>query len=67
MLYLIEDLSQNIKPLMRDNNKSLFILNQICSQKLFMKVFIYFCYTPTLCKRKLKYSLSYSLFDFNRL
>ena len=34
ILYSVEDLSTNIKPLMRDSNKNLFILNQIYSQKL---------------------------------
>ena len=33
-LYSVDDLSTNIKLLMRDRNKSLFILNQIYSQNL---------------------------------
>ena len=34
ILYSAENLSTNIQPLMGDNNTSLFILNQIYSQKL---------------------------------
>ena len=34
ILYSVEDLSTNIKPLMHENDKGLFKLNQICSQKL---------------------------------
>ena len=34
ILCLVENLSTNIQPLMRDNNKSLFIPNQTNSQKL---------------------------------
>ena len=33
-LYSVDDLSTNIKLLMRDRNKSLFMLNQIYSQNL---------------------------------
>ena len=33
-LHSVEDLNTNIKRLIRDNNKSLFILNQNYSQKL---------------------------------
>ena len=33
-LYSVDDVSTNIKLLMRDRNKSLFMLNQIYSQNL---------------------------------
>ena len=52
VLYPAEDLSTNFKPLMRGNNKSLFILIKFTAKRCkFIKVLIGFCYKQALSKK----------------